>query len=120
MTTATPVSRVKVARVNRIVLNRGADLFFEGEHVFVPFGNHSAKALPGVMESIGADAVIVEYRTIPDPKERARDLAKFTKRVAALYPTYNRGPWSPRVIDGHTHENVIVCTLTRLVPLGDL
>lgn len=104
---------VVTAKVNRIVLNRGADLFFEGENVFVPMGNSSAKALPETLDRLAADVVLVEYRTVSDPTEREKDTVKFSRRLAGLGASWSRSDWRTRVIDGHVHSNVIECTLTR-------
>lgn len=100
-------------RVNRVYLNRGADLFFMGEHVAVPFGCVAAKDLADRLDSVGADVIVVEYDTIPDPAARKRDEAKYTRRLASLGGGWSVGPWSNRVVRGFVFPDRMVCELTR-------
>lgn len=104
---------VVTAKVNFVLLNRRADMFFMGNHVAAPFGSVSAKDLPAALESHGADSVLVTYHTVSDRKARESDQKKYTKRVEALDPHYTRGPWSQQAIDGFVFPDKMVCTLTR-------
>ena len=101
-------------KVNMIVLNRGADLFYEGAHVFVPLGNVAAKNLPDVLDAIGAGEICVQFNTIDDPKGKATDLKKYGKRLANLSPWWVVGSFAPKVVDGHVFPTVMTCTLTRV------
>lgn len=101
------------ARVNMVVLNRGADLFFMGENVAVPFGQRSAKDLPAALDALGADAVVVEYRTISDTKAREQDRRKFSKRLDGLGSQWTRTDWTIKSVDGHPFPDTMVCTLSR-------
>lgn len=105
---------IVTARVNGVVLNRGADLFFYGENVFVPFGNFAAKDLPEALDRLGADRIVVEYRTVSDPKVRQRDHKTFTKRLTGLGSDWMRTEWTNRVVDGNVFDNTMECTLTRI------
>jgi hypothetical protein len=105
---------VVTARVNQITLNRGADLSFNGENVYVPFGNVAAKDLPETLDRLGADRIVVEYRTVADPKVRERDRAKFTKRLADLGTGWTKTEWTNRVTDGFVFPDTMQCVLTRI------
>jgi hypothetical protein len=101
-------------QINRISLNRLADLWFWGNNVCVPMGQSTVKALPETLDSLGADAITVEYRTVADPKGRKQDRAKFTKRLTSLGPTWTRSEWQNKVVDGFVFPDVMECTISRV------
>lgn len=100
-------------KINWVLLNKGADTFFHGENVAAPMGRYAAKDLASALDSLGDDVIMAEYHTVSDPKERAKDEAKFSKRLAALGPGWMRSEWRPQVISGYVHDRTMVCTLTR-------
>lgn len=102
------------ARVNLVVLNRGADLFFEGENVFVPFGSVAAKDLADTLATLGANRIAVQYRTGADAKEQARDRAKYGKRLAGLASDWACTEWANAVIRGYVQPQTMECILTRV------
>jgi hypothetical protein len=101
------------AKVNSIGLGRWADLAFSGENIHVAFGKFARKDILAAIDAHGADRIVVNYRTVDDPKEREKDAKKFGKWVADLGPGWEVGPWSPRVIRGYTHHNTMECIVTR-------
>lgn len=104
---------VVTAKVNLILLNRGADLFFWGENVAAPLGCVAAKDLAVALDAMGDDTIEVKYRTISDPKEQAKDEKKFTKRLAGLGAGWVRSEWRTKTINGYVMDNTMVCTITR-------
>lgn len=106
------MAAVVEARVNWIVLNRGADLYFEGENVFVPFGSVAAKELADVLAAIGCDRIVVEYRTTSDPKRQTKDRTMYTRRLAGL-TGWTRTEWATKVIRGYAQPDRMECVLTR-------
>lgn len=108
---------IREARINRVLLNRAADLFFEGEYVFAPMGTVSAKDLAARLDYLGADRIMIEYRTVDDPIGKVRDAAKFSKRLTSL-AGWTVGTWRNREIKGHVFNNVFECEISRNVPQG--
>jgi hypothetical protein len=105
---------ITTPRINRINLNRGADLWFWGNNVCVPMGQCTAKALPETLDSLGADAIVVEYRTVTDPKSREQDRVKFTRRLTSLGPAWARSEWRNKVVDGFVFPDTMECTIARV------
>jgi tRNA G37 N-methylase Trm5 len=101
------------AKVNLITLNRGADLVFWGENVYVPFGHYTAKALPQAIDALGDDVIVVQYDTVSDPKEREKDRVKFSKRLNSLGTSWTRSDWRNVEIGGYVFPNKMECVLTR-------
>jgi hypothetical protein len=74
----------RTATINTIFLNRFCETWYMDERCAVPIASGSvAKVTPYIVE-YGEPTITVEYRTIDNEKEMARDLKTYTKRLARL------------------------------------
>lgn len=104
---------VVTPQVNLIILNKGADLIFDGHHVWVPMGHSSTKDLAGNLDARGADVITVEYTTVSDPVGRERDRQVYTRRLRGLEGAWEVSPWVSKIVRGFVLELIMQCTLTR-------
>lgn len=69
------------AQINFLNLNKRCEGWFMGTNAAAPICHGTPEVVGEAITTMGAEAIEVEARTVIDPKEVARDLRTFTKRL---------------------------------------
>lgn len=72
------------AQINFLNLNKRCEGWFMGKNAAAPICHGTPEVVGNAIASYGAAEIEVEARTVCDPKEVARDLRTFTKRLARI------------------------------------
>lgn len=101
-------------KANLLYLNKRNEFSFESANACAPMGHCKADDLAEMFDRVAADVVVAEFHT--SEKYLKADLAKFTRRFAALGPNYTISAWAPKVVRGIEVSGVMACTITRTAP----
>lgn len=100
-------------KANKCILDNRNMLVYSSDRHFAVWSHCTTKSLLDAMDHCAADVVVFQFKTVADPKEQAKDKAKFGKRLNSLIPFYTRGPWRNQVIDGYVMETIFECEVYR-------
>ena len=70
-----------IAQINFLNLNKRCEGWFMGTNAAAPICHGKPEVVGETITAMGAELIEVEARTVCDPKEVARDLRTFTKRL---------------------------------------
>ncbi len=73
-----------LTQINFLNLNKRCEGWFMGANCAAPLCHGTPEVVGEAIATMGAEAIEVEARTVLDPKEVARDLRTFTKRLQRI------------------------------------
>ncbi len=100
-------------KANKVVFGTKCEFFYNDKANFVGLGIFSSRELGERLDDLAGESVLIEFRTVTDKQEQAKDVKKFSKRLDVINDKWSVGEWHNLIIDGHVMNTTFQCEIKR-------